>query len=130
MKWLSTNGCRKWKVLMLLFYPEINTTLGMFWLLFRHGCSRHSRRHGTIGTSNWSHSRNALYLLTFISQFFFLIPFLLLDGGLWDFTADLRHGDTAYTNIALGAHTDTTYFVCRSPKRSLLFFTYHIFHPK
>lgn len=38
-----------------------------------------------------------------------------VDGGFWDFTADLRHGDTAYTNLALGAHTDTTYYVCRSP---------------
>ncbi|KAI9098893.1 mitochondrial protein [Phlyctochytrium arcticum] len=31
-------------------------------------------------------------------------------GGFWDFTADLAHGDTAYTNLALPAHTDTTYF--------------------
>lgn len=31
-------------------------------------------------------------------------------GGFWDFTADLAHGDTAYTNLAIGAHTDTTYF--------------------
>ncbi|RUS18034.1 trimethyllysine dioxygenase [Endogone sp. FLAS-F59071] len=31
-------------------------------------------------------------------------------SGLWDFTADLAHGDTAYTNLALRAHTDTTYF--------------------
>ncbi|MBW0562736.1 hypothetical protein O181_102451, partial [Austropuccinia psidii MF-1] len=31
-------------------------------------------------------------------------------GAFWDFTADLKHGDTAYTNLALGAHTDTTYF--------------------
>ncbi|QRV75412.1 trimethyllysine dioxygenase [Ceratobasidium sp. AG-Ba] len=30
-------------------------------------------------------------------------------GGFWDFTADLKHGDTAYTNLALAAHTDTTY---------------------
>ncbi|KEP50204.1 trimethyllysine dioxygenase [Rhizoctonia solani 123E] len=30
-------------------------------------------------------------------------------GGFWDFTSDLEHGDTAYTNLALGAHTDTTY---------------------
>ncbi|CAE7210259.1 unnamed protein product [Rhizoctonia solani] len=30
-------------------------------------------------------------------------------GGFWDFTSDLKHGDTAYTNLALGAHTDTTY---------------------
>ncbi|KAJ3213364.1 hypothetical protein HK099_007423 [Clydaea vesicula] len=28
----------------------------------------------------------------------------------WDFTADLSHEDTAYTNLALSAHTDTTYF--------------------
>ncbi|KAG0267463.1 hypothetical protein DFQ27_008754 [Actinomortierella ambigua] len=31
-------------------------------------------------------------------------------GGFWDFTSDLGHGDTAYTDIALGAHTDNTYF--------------------
>ncbi|KAF5341883.1 hypothetical protein D9611_001861 [Ephemerocybe angulata] len=31
-------------------------------------------------------------------------------GRFWDFTADLAKGDTAYTNIALGAHTDNTYF--------------------
>jgi trimethyllysine dioxygenase len=31
-------------------------------------------------------------------------------GGFWDFTSDLSHGDTAYTNLSLGAHTDTTYF--------------------
>lgn len=31
-------------------------------------------------------------------------------GGFWDFTSDLSHGDTAYTNLRLGAHTDTTYF--------------------
>ncbi|KAF2000084.1 Trimethyllysine dioxygenase [Amniculicola lignicola CBS 123094] len=31
-------------------------------------------------------------------------------GGFYDFTADLASADTAYTNIPLGAHTDTTYF--------------------
>ncbi|PWN50462.1 Trimethyllysine dioxygenase [Violaceomyces palustris] len=31
-------------------------------------------------------------------------------GGFWDFTSDLSHGDTAYTDLALQAHTDTTYF--------------------
>lgn len=31
-------------------------------------------------------------------------------GGFYDFTADLASQDTAYTNIALGAHTDNTYF--------------------
>ncbi|KIK62603.1 hypothetical protein GYMLUDRAFT_42059 [Collybiopsis luxurians FD-317 M1] len=31
-------------------------------------------------------------------------------GQFWEFTADLAKGDTAYTNVALGAHTDNTYF--------------------
>ncbi|KAH9945472.1 mitochondrial protein [Epithele typhae] len=31
-------------------------------------------------------------------------------GTFWDFTSDLAKGDTAYTTMALGAHTDTTYF--------------------
>ncbi|MCJ1302129.1 hypothetical protein MMC08_004930 [Hypocenomyce scalaris] len=31
-------------------------------------------------------------------------------GGFWDFTSDLSSKDTAYTSLALGAHTDTTYF--------------------
>jgi trimethyllysine dioxygenase len=31
-------------------------------------------------------------------------------GGLWDFTSDLSKKDTAYTTLALGVHTDTTYF--------------------
>ena len=35
----------------------------------------------------------------------------LVDGTFWDFTSNLAKGDTAYTTIALGAHTDTTYFV-------------------
>ncbi|EUC56962.1 taurine catabolism dioxygenase, TauD/TfdA family protein, partial [Rhizoctonia solani AG-3 Rhs1AP] len=34
-----------------------------------------------------------------------------IHGGFWDFTSDLEHGDTAYTNLALGAHTDTTYLI-------------------
>ncbi|KAH9943728.1 hypothetical protein B0H21DRAFT_482294 [Amylocystis lapponica] len=36
-------------------------------------------------------------------------------GRFWDFTSDLAKGDTAYTTMALGAHTDTTYFTdpCR-----------------
>ncbi|KAH7884549.1 Trimethyllysine dioxygenase [Phlebopus sp. FC_14] len=32
-------------------------------------------------------------------------------GKFWEFTADLSKGDTAYTTMALGAHTDNTYFV-------------------
>jgi hypothetical protein len=36
------------------------------------------------------------------------------DGKFWEFTADLSKGDTAYTTMALGAHTDNTYFVSSS----------------
>lgn len=31
-------------------------------------------------------------------------------GGFYDFTPDLSKADTAYTNLALAPHTDTTYF--------------------
>ncbi|WVQ93353.1 trimethyllysine dioxygenase [Kwoniella sp. CBS 9459] len=31
-------------------------------------------------------------------------------GGFWEFTADLSHGDLAYSNEGLPCHTDTTYF--------------------
>ncbi|KAI9339288.1 hypothetical protein BDR26DRAFT_803183, partial [Obelidium mucronatum] len=31
-------------------------------------------------------------------------------GTFWDFTANNAHADTAYTGLALQAHTDTTYF--------------------
>jgi trimethyllysine dioxygenase len=31
-------------------------------------------------------------------------------GGFYDFVPDLALADTAYTNLALSAHTDTTYF--------------------
>jgi len=41
-----------------------------------------------------------------------IVPSLIcLDGKFWDFTSDLSRGDTAYTTLALGAHTDNTYFV-------------------
>ncbi|XP_053703318.1 trimethyllysine dioxygenase, mitochondrial [Synchiropus splendidus] len=30
-------------------------------------------------------------------------------GRMWSFTSDLARGDTAYTQLALGAHTDTSY---------------------
>ncbi|KAL1915058.1 uncharacterized protein VTP21DRAFT_7763 [Calcarisporiella thermophila] len=31
-------------------------------------------------------------------------------GGSWEVTANMEHGDTAYTNLPLKAHTDNTYF--------------------
>ncbi|KAJ3020001.1 hypothetical protein HKX48_001458 [Thoreauomyces humboldtii] len=31
-------------------------------------------------------------------------------GRFWEFTSDLAHGDTAYTQLGLPAHTDGTYF--------------------
>lgn len=31
-------------------------------------------------------------------------------GGFWDFTSDLASKDTAFTDLPLGVHTDTTYF--------------------
>jgi hypothetical protein len=31
-------------------------------------------------------------------------------GNFWDFTPNMEHADTAYSTMALAAHTDTTYF--------------------
>jgi trimethyllysine dioxygenase len=31
-------------------------------------------------------------------------------GGFWDFASNMEHGDTAYSNLGLPAHTDNTYF--------------------
>ena len=31
-------------------------------------------------------------------------------GGFWRFTSDLTSKNSAYTQLALAAHTDTTYF--------------------
>lgn len=44
-------------------------------------------------------------------------------GGFWDFTADLSHGDLAYSDLPLLAHTDTTYFSevrCSHPRAPTL----------
>jgi trimethyllysine dioxygenase len=35
---------------------------------------------------------------------------LTIKGAFWDFTADLSSGDTAYTQLGIGPHTDNTYF--------------------
>ena len=32
-------------------------------------------------------------------------------GGFWHFTADMAKGDTAYSNLALPAHTDMNYYI-------------------
>ena len=40
----------------------------------------------------------------------YLCAQLMVDGGFWDFTADMSHGDLAYSSDALPAHTDTSYF--------------------
>lgn len=44
--------------------------------------------------------------LTFLQPTFF--------GPSWSFTSDMAFGDTAYTTLGLGAHTDNTYFMSPS----------------
>ena len=47
------------------------------------------------------HTKEVVERVCFIQPTFF--------GRMWTFTANQARGDTAYTNIALGAHTDSTY---------------------
>ncbi|KAI5865575.1 Trimethyllysine dioxygenase [Durotheca rogersii] len=55
-----------------------------------------------VPTESASFTEKLLEKIAFIRQTHY--------GGFYDFIPDLALADTAYTNIALGAHTDTTYF--------------------
>ena len=57
------------------------------------------------------------------------IDHLGADGTFWDFTSDLAKGDTAYTTLALGAHTDTTYFVSDLGRSSSCIRSCAVFRP-
>nr|XP_022336473.1 trimethyllysine dioxygenase, mitochondrial-like isoform X2 [Crassostrea virginica] len=50
--------------------------------------------------------------LTVSQRLTFIQPTLF--GPSWSFTSDLAFGDTAFTSLGLGAHTDTTYFTAPS----------------
>lgn len=43
-------------------------------------------------------------------------------GKFWEVHANLEHGDTAYTNLAISLHTDTTYFTDPVGSFPLIFF--------
>ncbi|KAI1342059.1 trimethyllysine dioxygenase [Xylariaceae sp. FL0016] len=55
-----------------------------------------------VSTESAEHTETLLEKIAFIRQTHY--------GGFYDFIPDLALADTAYTNIALPAHTDTTYF--------------------
>ncbi|GAP91740.2 putative trimethyllysine dioxygenase [Rosellinia necatrix] len=55
-----------------------------------------------VPTDSANSTKNLLEKIAFIRKTHY--------GGFYDFTPDLAHADTAYTNQALAAHTDTTYF--------------------
>ncbi|KAB5575502.1 trimethyllysine dioxygenase [Coniochaeta sp. 2T2.1] len=64
-------------------------------------------KHGFAFVDNTPHSdplktKQLLERIAFIRETHY--------GGFYDFTPDLSMADTAYTNLALPAHTDTTYF--------------------
>jgi trimethyllysine dioxygenase len=44
------------------------------------------------------------------SLVFDLTALIATTGGFYDFTSDLAKGDTAYTQLGIGPHTDNTYF--------------------
>lgn len=71
------------------------------------GLLRHLRKYGFCYVKDTPfndplHTQKLLERIAFIRETHY--------GGFYDFTADLASKDTAYTNIALEAHTDTTYF--------------------
>ncbi|KAF1920919.1 hypothetical protein BDU57DRAFT_29479 [Ampelomyces quisqualis] len=68
---------------------------------------QHIRKHGFCYVDKVPHgspsaTESLLRSIAFIRETHY--------GSFYDFTADLASQDTAYTNLALEAHTDTTYF--------------------
>jgi trimethyllysine dioxygenase len=72
------------------------------WVLSSFGCTPYARGDPGAHRAYRHHQANALWVDR-------LYP-LTTDGGFWDFTSDMSHGDLAYSSEGLPAHTDTTYF--------------------
>ncbi len=83
-------------------------------------CHIPRERHRKVAVNNWLPRKMADKHTAPVTECYLSVAssvqhsasFLVLmqSGGFWDFTSDLASKDTAYTSLALGAHTDTTYF--------------------
>lgn len=85
-----------------------DTTLHQYTnLVISSPLSHHQARHGLVfiddvPTTSGEPTQQLLEKIAFIRETHY--------GGFYDFIPDLAMADTAYTNIALPAHTDNTYF--------------------
>lgn len=84
--------------------PYSTNMVSVLFLAFR----QHQRRLKNCPDVSVLFAKPSVHLL---SLSFDLNLDIAVDGQFWDFTSDLAKGDTAYTTLALGAHTDNTYFV-------------------
>ena len=96
------------------FFSAIAVTnvalIGHIWFLLCIWRPSHRRGNRSIGEEIGKHKKDTLLVLHTPNAISHRADFDA-DGEFWDFTADMAKGDTAYTNMALPAHTDTTYFV-------------------
>lgn len=106
-------GLFKWLSNIVSLHIFARNTLercsGSFWHVLRLKCSPNCRSDRTASSTNRFHPGDAMYFFQHVSSPSF--NQFSLDGKFWDFTSDMAHGDTAYTTLALEAHTDNTYFV-------------------
>ena len=109
----SDAGVKEWTALIvcdtlmnkILLRPQSDDTASHTSM----GVLQHPQQHGLFSNALPSFAQLTtvnlpLPLLSYSPQFHLSI------GGFWDFTSDLSSKDTAYTSLALAAHTDTTYF--------------------
>ena len=106
-------GVGKWTakiVRMTLFrYMRVQSLIlsARVWLLLRGWMPSLSRENSGAPRADLIYSCDSLWYRQFYPDLYLN---LTLQGGFYDFTSDLTMKDTAYTSLALPAHTDTTYF--------------------
>lgn len=96
---------------------DFSSKLSAVWNCFCRWRPGHSWSHGSCEPESQSYQ---VCLCFYTAQQFSLLSVLpsmhelfrreTTYGKMWCFTSDLSRGDTAYTNMALDRHTDTSYF--------------------
>jgi alpha-ketoglutarate-dependent taurine dioxygenase len=80
------------------------------WLRICRGLPCSSRSYSKTPGKDSLHQTNSLRCVLWFGGQILEDSANILKGGFWNFTSNLASQDTAYTQLGLPAHTDTTYF--------------------
>lgn len=76
-------------------------------VLLRERVATYAGSDQGVPRKHWTNTQHTLRYAVYLQN---VHTDSLFPGGFYDFTSDLSSKDTAYTNLGLEAHTDTTYF--------------------